>query len=199
MKISKAFAISLILLVPTISKISFAHGCTDTLLPQYAKQSVLGIFGDQIDLNADSRFPFLGKVLKSNCSTQHASCQVLFEPKEIFFDLESAMGEMFGIPEKSIQDVSVTFDGINGTQFPVGSEWFAIPGHYGSRDGHGSGFVFNTSCGSALASYKDGNLILLNGKVIPYADVKRPLSEIINPKSIDRLKNALHQMLINQK
>ncbi|WP_143253626.1 hypothetical protein [Alkanindiges hydrocarboniclasticus] len=199
MKTSKACVISLILLVQSISKTAFAHECIDPSLTQYAKQSLLSLFGDHINLNANSRFPFLGKVLKSTCSTQHTSCQVLFEPKEIFFDLESAVGDMFGIPEKSIQDVFVIFDGINGTQFPVGSEWFAIPENYGSSDGHGSGFVFNTSCGSALASYKDGNLILLNGKVIPYADVKRPLSEMINPKSIERLKNALHEVMINQK
>ena len=199
MKISKAYAILFLLLASTFNKTSFAYECIDPPLLKNAKQSLAGFFSNPVSLSGDSRFPFLGLVLTSNCSKQHASCQVLFETKETFFEFQLVMGETFGITEKKIQDVSVTFTGVNGTQFPVGSEWFVIPGHYGSSDGHGQGFVFDTSCGSSLAQHDDGNLLMLNGDAIPYADVKHSLSEMINPEAIERLKNALLEMTMNKK
>ncbi|WP_158300697.1 hypothetical protein [Chromobacterium sp. ATCC 53434] len=178
---------------------SSAVKCSEISLLQNSNQSLSGFFSDPIDLNGNSKFPFLGIVLKSDCSTETASCQVLFKVTEALFEFQLVAGEALGIPEEKIQDVSVAFDSANGIQFPINSEWFVIPENYGSRGSHGSGFIFNTHCGSSIAPYKDGNLTMLNGKTIPYADIKRPLSEMANPKAIERLKSALRQMMTNQK
>lgn len=202
---SLTFCFVCIGLFTLLSQTTFAANCSSISLQEYAVKSIEPLFKEPINLDMDSRMPFLGEVLKSDCSKKDSACNVVFKLKEQFWDNEKidtdAVSQFLGIQilSQPTEEVSVSFSDIKNVNFTVGSDWFVIPSHYGSRDGKGSGFVFDTFCGNSLARYKDGNLILMDNKIVPYVDIKNSLFKLITPESLERYKLKLIEELAKQK
>lgn len=202
---SRKFCFVCIGLFTLISHTTFATDCPSISLQEYAVQSIEPLFKEPINLDTDSRMPFLGKVIESNCSKKDAACKVVFKVKEQFWDNEKlasdALSQILGIkiPSQPIEEISVSFTDISDINFTVGSDWFVIPSHYGSRDGKGNGFVFDTFCGNSLARYKDRKLILMDNTVMRYAYVRNSLYKLITPESLERYKLKLIEEFAKRK
>lgn len=179
---------------------AFAATCPNKTFLENASDTFKPLFSDPPDLSSNSKIPFKGKVQNANCSDKFSSCRVVFEVQEIFFDPDTIFIEVFfeltGIKKPSTTTIAVTIDQVTNEKFLEGSEWFVIPENYSSRDGEGSGFVFNASCGVSIAQYESEMLVIDKGKLtIPYQKVRAEILRPITPEGTVRLKRTISELI----